>query len=299
MNTEKELAVTLHNLPGIREGYLGRILQINFRLGRTLLEFLSLPPADMKDVYGLPNPVVRTLKNQRLIAETRERVWERLDRYGIEVVLLHEPDYPQKLKAYLEDALYPVLYLWGDRDLADTKAAALFVSRDPTPEALEVVRKIALKLGEEDYTLVSSPYRRAYRIVAQVAQTKGFPSIVIPDRGITHTIRRLKADPEKTLILSPFGLEDVGTGSSGPKRDQLIAAFADLLIAVQVREDGVIFQELIRAAEKGKQVRVVDWGRVRDKGRSSGNRQLLKLGFPSFPVDLPTPPTREGHGSAF
>ena len=79
-------------------------------------------------------------------------------------------------------------------------------------------------------------------------------------------------------MISSFRLDDHGLGANNRRRDSLIASLSDVIIALDVRADGVMFGEAVRARNQGRAVFVADGGR-------EGNRKLIDLGIPQLSMD--------------
>ena len=61
---------------------------------------------------------------------------------------------------------------------------------------------------------------------------------------------------KRTLVLTPFRPDDHAVPRSGRRRAALIAALADLVVAVQARPGGEIEQVCMRALARGQEVAV-------------------------------------------
>ncbi|HYD48761.1 MAG TPA: hypothetical protein VEB21_10455, partial [Terriglobales bacterium] len=87
------------------------------------------------------------------------------------------------------------------------------------------------------------------------------------DRGIfatfgAHTERdpfgfgpgRGPLDRSRTLVVSPFRLMDHAVAHNGQRRDEIIAALADVIVAVEVRPGGIIERVCLQALDQGQTV---------------------------------------------
>jgi predicted Rossmann fold nucleotide-binding protein DprA/Smf involved in DNA uptake len=57
---------------------------------------------------------------------------------------------------------------------------------------------------------------------------------------------------EQTLVLSPFRLLDHASPRNGQRRDELIAALADVVVAVHARPGGEIERVCLEALDRGQ-----------------------------------------------
>lgn len=63
---------------------------------------------------------------------------------------------------------------------------------------------------------------------------------------------RSPLDAERTLVLSPFRLMDHAVARNGRRRDELVAALADVIVAVHARAGGVIERVCLAALDRGQ-----------------------------------------------
>jgi hypothetical protein len=66
--------------------------------------------------------------------------------------------------------------------------------------------------------------------------------------------RHSPLDPHRTLTLSSFRLHDHAAPHNGRRRDQLIAALGDMVIAVNARPGGEIERVCLQALDTGQSV---------------------------------------------
>jgi hypothetical protein len=63
---------------------------------------------------------------------------------------------------------------------------------------------------------------------------------------------RAVLDAARTLVLSPFRLRDPAVARNGPRRDQLVAALADIVVAVDTRPGGQMERICFEALDRGQ-----------------------------------------------
>ncbi|MGH8104370.1 MAG: DNA-processing protein DprA [bacterium] len=275
----------LHHLPRVRDGFIWSILDRNRDLGRSLEEFFALPAEAYRHDYQLPAEAARALKDSAW-KERADTSFELCRRAGVRIVTVLESDYPQNIREYYEKPP-PVLYLYGNAGLLDTKKVAILSSRAAGGATLEEINRFSDAAADAGATLVSSPSRVVYNIVALKAKVRQAPQIVAADRGLLQVFgkdwgrdpvplaRRLDRalDLDRTLVISPFSLDDVGTRGSAILRDRLVVAMADIALGLSIRAGGNLHKELERALKRGKPVVAV-------KGLETprGNLALLLAG---------------------
>ncbi len=89
-------------------------------------------------------------------------------------------------------------------------------------------------------------------------------------------IRETVFDTVRDLALSPFRLDDHAIGANLRRRDRMLYALADLIIALDVRAGGGMAAECLRAHEQGRMVWVAAGGR-------DGNAALREAGCTGMP----------------
>jgi hypothetical protein len=65
---------------------------------------------------------------------------------------------------------------------------------------------------------------------------------------------RMALDVEHTLVLSPFRLLDHAVARNGRRRDEIIGALADVIVAVHARPGGEIERVCLQALDRGQSV---------------------------------------------
>jgi hypothetical protein len=91
--------------------------------------------------------------------------------------------------------------------------------------------------------------------------------VIVLDRGIFATFgARLDRDPfgfgpgrslldaDRTCVVSPFRLMDHASPRNGQRRDELIVALADVIVAVHARAGGQIERVCLEALDRGQSV---------------------------------------------
>jgi len=177
--------------------------------------------------------------------------------------------------------------------------AALFtftiaVSNGASPAALTRQDEIAKQLIECGGIPVTGHDRAPYKRLALSAQRLNRPTIYVFDCGLREAmgpefdrppfaaarIRDLIFDTKRDLALSPFRFDDHSLGANNRRRDRMIFALAQIIIAVDVGAGGGMEAECRRAHEQGVPVYAVPQG-----GRA-GNETLLALGCDPLPESV-------------
>ena len=242
-----------------------------------------------------------------LRAEARARAW--LEQ-GVTALTATECGLPES------GSYSPLLSAWGDLSLLDNKKVALLNSRKPrgiSPRARWLKRTVTVAASElalSANVLVSGYGNCSYELSCFLAARHRAGLIMVCDCPLPLTgpgevkkkfllkYRSLFSN-QGTLVISGFSPgRSPSRKEAQVMRDELVAALADTLLGVEIREKGNMFRILDLALEKGRRVAVLD---TPETGReTAGNRRLLLRGARAIPVQdfpqaspqYPTPPAR-------
>lgn len=206
--------------------------------------------------------------------------------WGVDVLLAGQPDYPAALTPRAAD--WPLLFAYGALGLLEEPRAALVSSQSVTPAGLLVTDALADALARRDVGLIASTHREAYQAAATAAKRHAGPSLLVLDRGIATAfpdglerepvaasrVWDAAFDPDLQLLLSPFPWRAPWNRSSGRRRDALIFALSQAVVAVDVRAGGTMDTECRAAAARGLPVFALDRG----DATPDGTRGLWETG---------------------
>jgi predicted Rossmann fold nucleotide-binding protein DprA/Smf involved in DNA uptake/SAM-dependent methyltransferase len=244
-------------LTGIRglgdEGVAHVMAEVRRHAGK-IQEFLHATPKCLQDRYGLQATVAHNLAGE--VEQAREKAAELFDRaheLGIVLLAPGDPDYPARLHEFY-DGEPPLLYARGNAALLETACVALVNSAKPSAETLEHTLGLARRLAEAGQTLVAGAEGPSYNVVGLAAKQCGGAAITVLQHGL---FAALKAGPQRepvplarvlgeawepgrSLLVSPFRLDGRWQKGNGPRRDKLVLALAERIVAIEVRADGTI-----------------------------------------------------------
>ena len=266
MDKERALdTLMLSELPHVGDKVAARILALNRARRHGLSTFLRLPEAVLRDDYKLHAAAVMRLCGQRAAYETRCR-WL-LDQFaaaGGSVALVDDPAYCERLRQRLTPAP-AVLYSYGAPEVFQAPTLAVLNSRTISEHAVTASLAVVRAAAAQGFTLVGGGMKTGYRIAAVAGRAAAAPRAIVLDRGILATFgARLDRDPfgfgpgrgaldaQRTLVLSPFRLLDHATPRNGQRRDELIVALADVVVAVHARPGGQIERVCLEALDRGQ-----------------------------------------------
>lgn len=258
-------AVMLSELPHVGDQAAGRILARSRARDHGLATFFRLPEAILREEFQLHPATIRRICAER--AEHERRCLWLLDQFaavGGEVALADEDTYPPRVRQRLSP--HPaVLYSFGARRVLDGPTMAVLNSRTITEQAVAASLALVQAAAGQGFTVVSGGMKTSYRIAAVASRAAAAPRGIVLDRGIFATFgARLDRDPFgfgpgrsaldalRTFVVSPFRLMDHAMPRNGRRRDELIGALADVIVAVHARPGGGIERVCFEALDRGQ-----------------------------------------------
>lgn len=243
--------VQLSELPRVGPKGTARILSVNRGLGRSLEQFFQLPAAVYEEEYRLPPEAVASLTRHRRAYEDHcAALSERLRQHGGRALLCGEAEYPRAWVQFLSQPP-PIVFALGDTALLQLPTAAVLNSRMPSADAMIATRAVVERASRDGFCVASGAMKLGHRIAAASARAAQAARIIVLDRGLFAAVGdeserdifgltsgRLRLDRSRTLVLSPFRLNNHAAPMNGARRDSLIAALADVVICVEARPGG-------------------------------------------------------------
>lgn len=270
----------LHSVPHLGEKTLTRLLRASALHRVAPEEWLALSKETWQERYGLDPRAAEFLTSHReaLLAHSAELA-RTLRAHRVQTLTCDSLTYPARVERF-DDAPPPVLYALGCLGLLEpaptrfTFTTAL--SNGASAEALETQDRIATALAAAGGIVVTGHDRPPYQRLALAAQRQGLSVIYLLDRGLREAlgpefdrppfaaarIRDAVFAPERDLALSPFRPDDHSLGANNRRRDRLIFALSDLIVAVDVAPGGNMETNCRRAAEQRIPVFVAPGGRA-------------------------------------
>jgi len=260
-------AVMLSELPHVGDKVAQHILALNRARQHSLATFFRLPEAVLRDDYKLHAATLLRLGAQRVEHETH-CTWllDRLMAAGGAAHLTEDGGYPERIRERLTPPPV-VLYGFGSAQLLRAPTLAVLNSHTVTEHAVSASLASVQAAVAQGFTLVTGGMKTSYRIAAVAGRAAAAARVIVLDRGIFATFgARLDRDPfgfgpgrsaldaARTLVLSPFRLMDHASPRNGQRRDALIAALADVIVAVHARPGGQIERVCLEALDRGQSV---------------------------------------------
>jgi predicted Rossmann fold nucleotide-binding protein DprA/Smf involved in DNA uptake len=270
----------LHALPGVGEKTLAALLREIRRSGLSAGEILALTPDETIQRLGLkPETADHLYTHRRALVEAAAETARALREFPLTVLALDSATYPDRLTRN-EPSPPPVLYLLGNAALLSDRSEAGFtftiaVSNGADQAALSRLDSLASKLCAFGGIPVTGHDRAPYQRMALAAQRGGLPTVYVFDRGLrdclgprfdrppfaSARIREAAFAWERDLAISPFRIDDHCLGANNRRRDDLVFALADRIVALDVKAGGAMMEGCRAALAAKRPVYVAEGGR--------------------------------------
>lgn len=281
---ELQAVLAWSSLPFVGERTLLALMD-HAREGRQgLAELWTTPVEDLRRLVAL-HP-----KSAAALESGAEERWKKageqareISARGIDPLVPSDPAYPAALTATGKERRWPLLFAYGALGLLDEPRVAIANSRGASHASIAITDGVADALARRDVALVTSTNREAYQAAATAAKRHAAPTVLVLDRSLSGAVEAgldrepvatarvwdTAFDPDLQLLLSPYAWGEPWSPRSGPRRDALIFALADVVVAVDVRPGGVMAEECRKARERGKTVIALDRGDDTPEGTRS------------------------------
>ncbi len=291
-------ALLLHSVPHIGEKTLARLLRTGATQRVTPEEFMAMQPETWQTVYELNARSVEYLEMHRsILLEQALQTARLLRRHDVKLIHCMSVAWPDRLERN-HDAPPPVLYARGSAALLAPAGEgnftfAMALSRNAPKEALERQEEAASALLAQGGIPVTGHDRTPYQRLALCAQRLNRPAVYVLDRGLREAMgpefanalfraARIRDDcfqSERDLALSCFRLDDHAIGENNRRRDRLIMALADKIVAIEVSCEGEMAALCKRACQQKREVLV-------DARGGKGCQMLLQEGCIPLPCKI-------------
>ena len=282
--------IALSGVAGLGDDGLAHVWQNIRDAGSSVSDLYESKPEKLHAEYGVSLASAKYLREHaRDLRRYGRDLLECSQRLGIVALVPGEKDYPTDIAPFY-GAEPPIIYARGNLRLLGSARVAVVNSAEAPPEVLARTLAIATRLTEAGQTLLTGNQNPAYNLVGLAAKRAESNFILVlhhglltamngrPDREPVPLARHENEtfDPKRTLVLSPFRLEGIWQKGNGVRRDRLLFALARTIVAVAVRENGVI-EGLCREAMSGGR-RVFVGHEARYERHNSGNEPLIRSG---------------------
>jgi DNA processing protein len=234
-------------------------------------------PAALEDA-GLSRKIVESFQRLRRDVDL-ERVWERIQSLGVELLTWDDDAYPRHLKEI--DQPPPVLYVRGTLMPEDEWAVAVVGTRKVTAYGRQVAEDVATVLAHSGVTIVSGLARGVDSIAHQAAVNAGGRTLAVLGNGVDQVYppenRKLASQVvEHGALISDYPLGTKPDGVNFPPRNRIISGLSLAVIIVEAGQTSGALITATFAAEQGRDVFAVP-GNI-NAPQSQGTNRLIRDG---------------------
>lgn len=208
-----------------------------------------------------------------------EKVWDRIQAQGIQVLTWEDEGYPRRLKEI--DQPPPVLYVSGSLLAQDEWAVAVVGTRRITAYGRQVAEEISRTLARSGVTVISGLARGVDAVAHKAALAAGGRTLAVLGSGVDQIYppeHRPLAEKIAShgAVLSDYALGTPPDGVNFPPRNRIISGLALAVVVVEAgdRSGALITAEF--AAEQGREVFAVPGGI--NAPQSVGCNRLIQQG---------------------
>lgn len=253
------------------------------RLRILLDHFGSIEDAWQAPVYALQATGLSSKLIDNLIQVRSEvsldRVWDRLQTYGVEVLTWDDEDYPRLLTEI--DQPPPVLYVRGKLLPEDDWAVAIVGTRRITAYGRIITEEVASFLARNRITVISGLARGVDGVAHKAALSSGGRSLAVLGSGVD----RIYPPEHRTLaetmmqngaLISDYPLDTPPDSMNFPPRNRIISGLAQAVVIVEAGERSGALITAGFAADQGRDVFAVP-GNI-NAPQSVGTNRLIQQG---------------------
>ena len=245
----------------------------------TFSQLLQRYSTAQEAIERLPELVRRTGRSTYNVPSVSDagRECERAAKFGAELLVIGDPDYPARLAAI--DPPPPVLWTKGRRELLLSETVAIVGARIASAGGIRFARSLAQDLGQQGYVVVSG-LARGIDTAAHIGSIEsgtvavlggGIDDIYPPENAELHS----RIGQEGCLVSeSPMGAR--AQARDFPRRNRIISGLSRGVVVVEAElKSGSLITARV-AAEQGRDVFAVP-GSPLDP-RTRGTNDLLRQG---------------------
>lgn len=227
---------------------------------------------------GLSPKIVEHLQQVRSQISL-EKIWERLQNLGIDVLTWQDEKYPTRLREI--DQPPPVLYVRGCLEPEDEWAVAVVGTRRVTSYGRQVTEEVGRVLAHSGVTVVSGLARGVDSIAHQAALKAGGRTIAVLGNGVDRIYppehRRLAEEiMNQGALISDYPPGTPPDSTNFPPRNRIISGMALATVVVEAGDTSGALITATFAAEQGREVFAVPGSILAPQSR--GTNRLIRDG---------------------
>jgi len=234
--------------------------------------------ADELRSVGLNEKIIENLLKVRNQVDL-ERLWEKIESQGIQVVTWEDPIYPRRLKEI--DQPPPTLYVRGELTLEDEWSIAVVGTRRMTVYGRQVAEEVSRFLASNHVTVVSGLARGVDAVAHQSALQAGGRTIAVLGSGVDTIYppenRKMAEEICKYgALISEYVPGTQPESTNFPPRNRIISGLSMATVVIEAGETSGALITATFAAEQGREVFAVPGSILAPQ--SKGTNRLIRDG---------------------
>ncbi|MDE2125677.1 MAG: hypothetical protein KGJ62_03725 [Armatimonadetes bacterium] len=291
--------LALQQLPDVGDQTISHVLRLMAQRGCAWDALCRVSPDDLVREWRLkPAAAARLVSGGEALDAAARALWRRLTLAGGRIVTCTDATWPDRIVRCYEESPPAALTLVGREALLAPSAADRFTfgvavssavpgssTRAAQAGTLQRCDEATSALARLGGVVVTGHNRLPYQRAALAAQRIRTPVVYVIDKGLTNAlgpelnhplfpaarIRDAEFQANIDLALSPFAPSAPFVKDNNRRRDRVLFALCDLVVAGDVKEDGNMLEACLSAHRQRRCVVVLDGG-------GGGNRRLREAG---------------------
>ncbi len=270
----------LSKIKGIGPVRYNHILQVIEKKGITIKEFFKDFILLRKDYPFLPQNIDLAESSIKLNINNEKKIIEKLLRNDVKIYPIKHAKYPKKLINILGLSSPPVLYIKGDLNILSHPNLAIVGTRNPTPQAKNIARKLTGYLTLQNKTIVSGYAKGIDEIAHNTCLYNSGKTVIILGYGISHfhgsRLCQYNDFKDNILVISEFYPSAPWNNGYLMTRNKTISALSDATIVIETRFNGGAYQTGNYTLSFKKSLYTIHF--ELETVTNMGNNKLIELG---------------------
>lgn len=245
--------LALHMLPYAGAATIRRILTFMVAKKLSFQDIISICENETsKELKLHPMTLERIVYGKESLKRKTSEIYNKLKSMKIRITCFDDAYFPEEVNPINSP---PILYIRGNIKNIPKPRVCILSSSRTSPSSTAMALQAARSTIEKGIPAVTSVHAGIYNMLNKAYETAGVSRILILDRGVLRSGHAVSS--ANAAVISPFRPDDDWIARNGLVRDQLVIDFADIIIAIDIREDGRMHGLLRKATKRVKEVFVL------------------------------------------
>lgn len=277
--------IALERVQGIGPASLKEIHKKISDAGLSVSDIFDLSPEELKSELFFNDKIASSFSEASAFITNAEEEYMQLIDAGIEVIPFFSNSYPQRLHTVLGNQIPPFLYLYGNRDVLNSKGAAIIGESKISSRGEFIAYNAARELASRNINVISGFANGADLTAHRGALEHGgittaFVPYGILKLNIPESIKHVY-DPARMAAVSIFPPDHTPDMYAAYIRNRVICALANAVFIVEAPEEGGIFEAAKSAHALNIPLYTAEYAEY--PPTASGNKKIMSE-FGALPV---------------